>query len=173
MKKILYFDCSAGISGDMTLGALIHLGVDIETLKAELRKLNISAYKISAQKGQLNGISGINLIVETDDDADDDDKAGDGAKARALTLINDDAVGSEVQGLALTNHEPHAYEHSSDHDHRSFQDISELIALSRLSDNVKKMASDIGSSYNSFVNMLLDLGLTSYANKAILHCDEE
>ena len=37
--KIAYFDCFSGISGDMTLGALIDLGVDMNVLKKELKKL--------------------------------------------------------------------------------------------------------------------------------------
>jgi uncharacterized protein (DUF111 family) len=39
--RILYYDCFAGISGDMNLGAMIDLGIDPEILKAELEKLNI------------------------------------------------------------------------------------------------------------------------------------
>ena len=39
--KCLYFDCFAGISGDMTLGALLDLGVPLAYLKDELKKLNL------------------------------------------------------------------------------------------------------------------------------------
>ena len=42
--KILYYDCFAGISGDMNLGALIDLGVDPAYLRKELAKLNIRVF---------------------------------------------------------------------------------------------------------------------------------
>ena len=38
--KVIYFDCFAGISGDMILGSLIDLGLDPEALAIELRKLS-------------------------------------------------------------------------------------------------------------------------------------
>ncbi|HCF49943.1 MAG TPA: TIGR00299 family protein, partial [Syntrophomonas sp.] len=41
MSKVLYFDCFAGISGDMTLGALLDAGADQQYLRSELAKLNI------------------------------------------------------------------------------------------------------------------------------------
>jgi uncharacterized protein (DUF111 family) len=37
--KALYFDCFSGISGDMTLGALLDLGIDKELFLSELKKL--------------------------------------------------------------------------------------------------------------------------------------
>ena len=44
--KTLYFDCSAGISGDMTLGALLDLGIDKEKFVEEMSKLNVDGYDI-------------------------------------------------------------------------------------------------------------------------------
>ena len=38
--KSLYFDCFSGVSGDMILGALVDSGVELETIKSELEKLN-------------------------------------------------------------------------------------------------------------------------------------
>ena len=37
--KILYFDCFAGISGDMTLGAFLDCGVSADYLQTTLEKL--------------------------------------------------------------------------------------------------------------------------------------
>ena len=55
--KTAYFDCFSGISGDMIIGALIDLGLDINFLKKELLKLNLKHYKIEAKKIVKNGIS--------------------------------------------------------------------------------------------------------------------
>ena len=41
---IAYFDCFSGISGDMTLGALVDAGVPIESLRSELEKLNVAGH---------------------------------------------------------------------------------------------------------------------------------
>lgn len=61
--KTLYFDCFAGISGDMVLGAFIDLGVDADLLISELAKLNISGFEIQAEKTMKKGISGIQCHV--------------------------------------------------------------------------------------------------------------
>lgn len=61
--KILYYDCFAGISGDMNLGALIDLGVPSEYLIKELEKLNLKEYKIEIEAGLKMGISGTKVSV--------------------------------------------------------------------------------------------------------------
>ena len=44
--KILYFDCFSGISGDMTLAALIDLGLPQDKLKKELENLGVGNYSL-------------------------------------------------------------------------------------------------------------------------------
>ena len=55
--RIAYFDTFSGISGDMIMGALIDLDLDINFLKKELGKLNLKGHTIEAKKIVKNGIS--------------------------------------------------------------------------------------------------------------------
>jgi uncharacterized protein (TIGR00299 family) protein len=61
--KIAILDCFAGISGDMTLGALIDMGVPIDYLLAELEKLGLKNFDIRAEKTQRHHISAIKVSV--------------------------------------------------------------------------------------------------------------
>lgn len=61
--KILYYDCFAGISGDMNLGALIDLGVDVNYLKTELQKLNIEGFHLNVEPDMRRGISGTKATI--------------------------------------------------------------------------------------------------------------
>jgi len=63
--KLAYFDCFSGISGDMVLGALVDAGVDLRELEAELRKLNLDGWNISAAKVQRKAILATKVNVET------------------------------------------------------------------------------------------------------------
>ena len=65
--KTVYFDCFAGASGDMLLGALLDLGLPLDSLKKELDKLNLSGYEINAQRSLKCGISAMQVSVETID----------------------------------------------------------------------------------------------------------
>lgn len=62
--KIAYFDCFSGISGDMVLGALVDAGADIGALEAELRKLKLDGWKISAEKVKRGAILATKVNVE-------------------------------------------------------------------------------------------------------------
>lgn len=64
MKKILYYDCFAGISGDMNLAAMIDLGVPEEYLRSELAKLGVEGYRLKVSKDIKNGITGTRVDVE-------------------------------------------------------------------------------------------------------------
>ncbi|HLA95240.1 MAG TPA: nickel pincer cofactor biosynthesis protein LarC [Pyrinomonadaceae bacterium] len=61
--RILYFDCFAGASGNMILGALIAAGVDAEKLTDELKKLGLPEFKIQIEKVDRSGISSLHAKV--------------------------------------------------------------------------------------------------------------
>jgi len=63
MKRILYYDCFAGISGDMNLGALVDLGVPAGHLEQELGKLNIEGFRLEVKRDMRKGISGTRVTV--------------------------------------------------------------------------------------------------------------
>ncbi len=61
--KALYFDCFSGISGDMTLGALLDLGLDEKLFRSELAGLNLGGYDIVIEKVKKNRIVGTDIKV--------------------------------------------------------------------------------------------------------------
>lgn len=67
MSRIAYFDCFSGISGDMTLGALIDVGLELELLRRELDKLKLRGWQLHAERVVSYGIAGTRLHVETDE----------------------------------------------------------------------------------------------------------
>jgi uncharacterized protein (TIGR00299 family) protein len=65
--KLVYFDCFAGVSGDMILGAVVDAGVSIDALRTELGKLNLSGFSLHSEKCVKNGIAGTKVTVHTDE----------------------------------------------------------------------------------------------------------
>jgi len=63
---VAYFDCFAGISGDMILGALVDAGLPLSDLKAELAKLRLQGFSLRAERVSRQGIFGTQVIVETE-----------------------------------------------------------------------------------------------------------
>ena len=64
---ILFFDCFSGISGDMTLGALVDLGVPCNWLVKQLKKMPLKDFDIRSKLVTRNGIKAQNLFVDYKD----------------------------------------------------------------------------------------------------------
>src|SRR6266480_4349915 len=64
--RMVYFDCFAGVSGDMIIGALIDLGVDLEALEQQLSSLGLDGYEISSRRVQRSGIAATKFDVDAD-----------------------------------------------------------------------------------------------------------
>jgi pyridinium-3,5-bisthiocarboxylic acid mononucleotide nickel chelatase len=65
--KAAYFDCFSGISGDMTLGALVDAGCPLGLLRDELKGLDVPGWEISAEKVWKNGMAATHVSVRTED----------------------------------------------------------------------------------------------------------
>ena len=67
--KILYFDCFAGISGDMTVGALLDLGVPPDVLREQLAGLSLarSSYSLIIEKTDRKGIRAARFTVHVEE----------------------------------------------------------------------------------------------------------
>ncbi len=68
MGQHLHFDCFCGVSGDMPLGALVALGVSIESIAAHLKRLPIGPFGLRAEKIMRHGIQGTRVHVEVAED---------------------------------------------------------------------------------------------------------
>jgi pyridinium-3,5-bisthiocarboxylic acid mononucleotide nickel chelatase len=65
--KLAYFDCFSGISGDMTLGALVDAGCSADLLRAELKSLQVSGWTLTSEKVWKNGMAATYVRVQTED----------------------------------------------------------------------------------------------------------
>ncbi len=65
--KILYFDCYAGISGDMILGALIELGVDLSWLVKQLQSIPLEGINIQSRTVKRGALSGTKIEIQLTD----------------------------------------------------------------------------------------------------------
>ncbi len=61
--KIAYFDCFAGASGDMIIGALLDAGLTIDCLREEIAKLGLSHYTLDVEKVVKRGIGGSKACI--------------------------------------------------------------------------------------------------------------
>jgi pyridinium-3,5-bisthiocarboxylic acid mononucleotide nickel chelatase len=61
--RTAYFDCYSGISGDMILGALVDLGVNIKDIRKALKSLDLTGYKLQSKKVQRNGLSCTQITI--------------------------------------------------------------------------------------------------------------
>ncbi len=65
--SLLYLDTFSGISGDMMLGLLVDLGVDLNIIETELAKLPVSGYRLEQSSEKRHGIGGTRIKVLCED----------------------------------------------------------------------------------------------------------
>ena len=126
--KILYLDCTSGISGDMTLAALLDLGVDKEYLLAELKKLNVDGYEIIIQKKERHSILMMDVDVK-------------------LTELENETAHAHHHNYEPEQGGDHEYNHNHGHCHshgeRNLDSINKIIDESGITQKAKEMSKRI------------------------------
>lgn len=137
--KILYFDCFSGISGDMTMGALLDAGGDAEALKRDLAKLNLGdAFHLHIQKKLKNGVMSTHVDVATDH------VHGDHGHEHEHEHDHDHEHDHEHDHDHDHDHEhDHDHGHTHEHVHRGLSDVTAVIEQSGLEPEVKETAKKI------------------------------
>ncbi len=95
-KKILFFDCFSGISGDMTIGALLDLGVDKDYFLDCISKLNIKGFEIKIKKSSKKGIGGTDFNVKIDSEI----KQPQRNLNDILEIINQSGLNENIKSLS-------------------------------------------------------------------------
>jgi len=138
--KILYYDCSAGISGDMHLGAMVDLGVPPEHLDTELLKLGVAGWRLRFTRDSRKGIGGTRADVLLDGEPDPAPvgHVGDVASSSA-SRVTDPAYSTPTFTPVAKSLAPLRPDHAP-HEHRTHRDIVALIGRSALAAGVKRRA---------------------------------
>lgn len=109
--KTLYLECYSGISGDMTVAALLDLGATEENLRKTLEKLKVDGYEIKIGRVQKNGLTACDFNV----------------------ILESEKHDAEHQHAHDHHHEHH-------HQHRTWRDIERLLDEADLNPRVLELS---------------------------------
>ena len=144
----LYLECYSGISGDMTVGALLDLGADKIVLENALNSLPIDGFEIKISRVSKSGLDACDFDVRLDEDNHDHDMKylhGEGH----IHVQHHHNHGEEDFHEHIHNHEDinhthsHEHHHGHGHSHRNLSQILDVIDHAEITKNAKKIASDI------------------------------
>ena len=136
MPNKLYLECYSGISGDMTVAALLDLGADQQVLLEGLESLNLPGYQLKIGRVKKNGIDACDFDVILDEPEHHHDHDHEHHHEHDHEHHHDHDH---------EHHHDHDHEHHHHHDHvhRNIGDIFAIIDQSKISDRAKQTAKDI------------------------------
>lgn len=130
MGKTLYFECLSGISGDMTVAALLDLGADEKVLLAALASLPLDGYKIKISRVVKGGLDACDFMVEIEGEQKNHDY--DMAYLHGIQESRQE-TSREGNGILEKTH----------HEHRHLADIEQIIEQAALTERAKSTAKKI------------------------------
>ena len=149
MGKTLYLECYSGISGDMTVAALLDLGADRGVLDKALYSLPVSGFRTKISRVKKSGLDAcdFNVILEHDNH-DHDMEYLHGHEHEMEHHYNHEHTHSAEYHYHDHEHThaaehpdyEHTHEYSHPHEHRGMREITEIIQGSEMTDRAKKMA---------------------------------
>ena len=143
MGKILYLECNSGISGDMTVGALLDLGADRQVLENALESLGVDGYHLHFGRKVVCGLDAFDFDVHLEADGHGHSHEHTHRQEDAYERV--DSCGHlEVHEHCHGHKHEHSHEHedghSHSHTHRNLHDIYHIIDHLDSNERVKEMA---------------------------------
>lgn len=157
--SILYLECNSGISGDMTVAALLDLGADRQILLDALSSLPLTGYSIEIKDVYKSGIRAcdFNVILDSAHENHDHDMeylygdahTHDAAVSHEYAHAHADGVEehehavnkvTDAHAEHTVNETPGTPAHHHHHDARNLNDIAQIIMAGRLTENAKSLA---------------------------------
>lgn len=138
MGKTLYLECASGISGDMTVAALLDLGADKAALLAALQSLPLTGYEVHISRVKKAGLDVCDFDVQLSEENHDHD----------MTYLHGHSHGQEHfqeeeeahgQGHFREGTEAHGHGHAS-HMHRGMREIRDIINAGQLTEGARALA---------------------------------
>lgn len=148
MGKTLYLECESGISGDMTVAALLDLGADQQVLKKALASLPVQGFDIRISRVKKSGLDAcdFDVVLDKEHENHDHDMEYLHGHTHAHNHGTEHMHGHDVHNHdAEYIHEHHGADDMHEHEHRSFADILQIIESSSLTERAKKTSADIFS----------------------------
>ncbi len=114
MERVLYFDCFSGISGDMTIGALLDLGIDHAVFQKSLNSLGVDGYRLKISKKSARGIAATDFDVILDPEIEGESHPHRHLKD-IIKIINKSRIDKEAKSLSIRIFETIAHAEAAIH----------------------------------------------------------
>ena len=143
--KTLYFECFSGISGDMTVGALLDLGADRKMLTEAIESLGIDGFRIEISNTQKCGITATKFDVIIDDEHqhehhDHNHEHNNHDHSHSHGHHHDHDHSHDHHHDHDHDHHDHDHGNGGEHHHRGLKEITDIINRARITESAKKLA---------------------------------
>lgn len=135
----LYLECNAGISGDMTVAALLDLGADEKVLRDVLDSVPADGFSIAISRVKKAGVDccDFNVVLDKEHENHDHDMAylhGDG------TVYAENNHDHTEHSHDHSDHDHAEHTHHHHHEHRGLPEIREIMNHTQMTENARSLA---------------------------------
>ena len=141
-KTILYLECATGISGDMTVAALLDLGASKIKLLAALDSLNVEGYSVSVGRANSHGVDACSFDVELEHEHhhEHEHEHGHHHGHAALEHEHPHEAHEHHHKHERGHHHEHGHEHHHPHVHRNLADVTAILNSGNLTPHARELA---------------------------------
>lgn len=165
MKKVLYLECNSGISGDMTVAALLDLGADQEKMENAIASLPVDGFRTRVSRVKKAGLDACDFAVILDEAHENHDH-----DMEYLHGHDHEAHSHEIHSHEIHNHDHEVHNHDHEvqghiseehahcshthgehvhgaqdhhHEHRGMREIEEIVRRAQMTDGARSLCMKI------------------------------